>query len=172
MGVREQLPVGRDDVRGGGDERAPRGATVVARKNGCLWDENRCVRVAAGHGHEAVVRALIQAGAHVNMAIDEGVTPLSIAAHQGHETIVRVLIEASADVNKAANDGATPLYMAAHQGHEAVVRALIEASADVNKARDDGATPLFVAVCNCFEAIVQILRAAGAVNGVTTETPA
>jgi ankyrin repeat protein len=44
--------------------------------------------ICAENGHEAVVRALIEAGADVNWAMDNGGTPLSIAAHQGHRTIV------------------------------------------------------------------------------------
>ena len=93
---------------------------------------------AAREGHEAVVKALIEAGADVNKAKNDGETPLYMAASNGHEAVVKALIEAGADVNKADDDGWTPLYMAAANGHEAVVKALIEAGADVNKARDDG----------------------------------
>ena len=49
------------------------------------------------------MRALIEAGADVNKARDNGVTPLFIAAHKGHEAVVRALIEAGADVNKATD---------------------------------------------------------------------
>ena len=54
-------------------------------------------------------RALIKAGAGINKAKDNGVTPLFIAAQTGHKTVVRVLIELGADINKAMDDGATPL---------------------------------------------------------------
>ena len=69
--------------------------------------------MAAWNGHEAVVKALIEAGADVNKARDDGWTPLYTAASNGHEAVVKALIEAGADVNKADNDGKTPLYMAA-----------------------------------------------------------
>ena len=125
--------------------------------------------MAAQKGHETVVRALIKAGADINNADDDGVTPLYMAVQNGHEAVVRVLIELSADVNKARDTGETPLCIAAHNGYETVVRALIEAGADVNKARN-GATPLSAAMTPVpnvargnHEAIVQILRDAGAV---------
>ncbi len=56
-----------------------------------------------------MVRALIQAGAEINKAAENGETPLYTAAERGHEAVVRALIEAGADVNKSVNDGATPL---------------------------------------------------------------
>ncbi len=115
-----------------------------ARANGCPLAEN-ALFIAAELGHETVVRALIEFGADVNMARDNGVTPLYIAAQNGHETVERALIELGADVNMARDNGVTPLCMAAQNGHETVVRALIEAGADVNKAADNGGTPLYIA---------------------------
>jgi ankyrin repeat protein len=53
--------------------------------------------VAAQFGHEAVVRALIRSGAHVNKATHDGATPLRISAEDGHLEVVRALIEAGAD---------------------------------------------------------------------------
>eukprot|EP00982_Pelagococcus_subviridis_P015521 31407-Pelagococcus_subviridis.AAC.5 len=88
---------------------------------------------AASNGHEAVVRALIEAGADVNKANDNGTTPLFIAAQKGHEAVVKALMEAGAVVNKADNHGGTPLHGTARNGHEAVVKALVDAGADVNK---------------------------------------
>ena len=51
-----------------------------ARANGCPWDEKGLLFMAAEKGHEAVVRALIEADADVNKASNDGVTPLVIAA--------------------------------------------------------------------------------------------
>ena len=53
------------------------------RANGCPWDDNELF-LAAENGHETVVRALIEARADVNKAMDEGATPLYISAQQGH----------------------------------------------------------------------------------------
>ena len=65
---------------------------------------------------------LIQAGAEINKAEENGETPLYTAAERGHETVVRALNELGADINKAINNGATPLVIAAHFGHEAMCR--------------------------------------------------
>ena len=51
-----------------------------ARANCCPWDEKGLLFMAAEKGHEAVVRALIEADADVNKASNDGVTPLVIAA--------------------------------------------------------------------------------------------
>jgi len=55
--------------------------------------------MAAQNGSEAVVRALIEAGADINKATDDGVTPLTpllIAGHFGNEAIVQILKDAGA----------------------------------------------------------------------------
>ncbi len=121
--------------------------------NGCPWDTPLCN--ATIRGDEAVVRALIEAGADDNFARDVSATPLFVAAQNGHEAVMRVLIVAGADVNKASYAGSPPLHIAAQSGHEAVVRALIEAGANFNKANDDGATPLFIAALKGHEAVAR-----------------
>ena len=62
-----------------------------ARANGCPLAEN-ALFIAAELGHETVVRALIELGADVNQAKDDGVTALYIAAEKGREAVVRALI--------------------------------------------------------------------------------
>jgi ankyrin repeat protein len=42
----------------------------------------------------AVVRALIELGADVNKATDNGWTPLSIAAQRGHRAILQIIRDA------------------------------------------------------------------------------
>jgi ankyrin repeat protein len=73
--------------------------------NGCPCDKQE-LHIAAQFGHEAVLRALIELGADINKAADDGSTPLYNAAQNGHETVVRTLMEAGADVNKARDNGA------------------------------------------------------------------
>ena len=51
---------------------------------------------AATHGHEAVVKALIAAGADVNKADYDGKTPLHCAACNNNEAVVKMLIAAGA----------------------------------------------------------------------------
>ncbi|KAK3350315.1 hypothetical protein B0T25DRAFT_459434 [Lasiosphaeria hispida] len=81
---------------------------------------------AAGKGHEAVVRVLLEAG-----------------AAKGHEAVVRVLLEAGAAVDTQDQRGRTPLWWAAEEGHEAVVRVLLEAGTAVDTQDPPyGQTPL------------------------------
>ena len=56
---------------------------------------------AASFGYEAVVRVLIDSGADVNKADNEGRTPLRFAASNGHEAVARVLIDAGVDVGRS-----------------------------------------------------------------------
>ena len=77
--------------------------------------------------HDTIVRALIQAGADFNEAMDVGWTPMYVAAEKGHEVVVRALIEVGADVNKARDNGWTPLSIAAQEGHTAIVQILRDA---------------------------------------------
>ena len=51
-------------------------------------DAETALYVAAGHGHEAAVRLLIDLGADVNKVEDNGKTPLYIAAKNGNEAVV------------------------------------------------------------------------------------
>ena len=103
VGARERLPVGQDTCSGG--EGGHLEVLQWARANGCPWGKRTCWSGGGGHlevlkwarangcpcdegraacaaqnGHEAVVRALIEAGADVNKAGDDGATPLFIAA--------------------------------------------------------------------------------------------
>ena len=135
----------------------------TAEHDGCTSS----LHFAAANGDEAAVRALIKAGAGVDVKVNS-VTPLDMATGMGHVAIVRALIEAGADINHVGVEGVTPLYMAAAMGHEAVALVLIEAGADVNKAKDggvdDGVTPLEKAAATGHAEIARALIAAGAVD--------
>ena len=135
----------------------------TAEHDGCTSS----LHFAAANGDEAAVRALIKAGAGVDVKVNS-VTPLDMATGMGHVAIVRALIEAGADINHVGVEGVTPLYMAAAMGHEAVALVLIEAGADVNKAKDggvdDGVTPLEKTAATGHAEIARALIAAGAVD--------
>ena len=56
-------------------------------------------------GHVDVVRVLLEGGADIDKAIDDGATPLFIASQQGHVEVVRALVEGGADIDKARDGG-------------------------------------------------------------------
>jgi ankyrin repeat protein len=70
------------------------------------------------------VQALLQGGADVDKARDNGATPLYIASQNGHVPVVQALLQGGADVNKARDDGVTPVSAASAKGHTAIVRLL------------------------------------------------
>jgi ankyrin repeat protein len=90
---------------------------------------------AAAFGEPRTARVLIEAGADVNAAGEQGETPLHCAAAAGHLAVVELLIEQRADVNARmarphtfnARRVHTPLLAALDHGHVAVVRALLKA---------------------------------------------
>ncbi len=79
-------------------------------------------------GNETTTKLLLDSGADINKAREDGRTPLFIAAQNGHDACVKVLLEAGADKDKAETEGVTPLYMAAGKGHDACVKLLLDAT--------------------------------------------
>ena len=59
--------------------------------------------VAARQGHDAVVRALLDAGADKDLMKNNGGTPLHVAAAMGHDAVVRALLDAGADKTATCN---------------------------------------------------------------------
>ncbi|KAJ4183501.1 hypothetical protein NW759_017070, partial [Fusarium solani] len=117
---------------------------------------------AAAKGHEAVVRLLLDRGAHTEAADKDGWTPLWRAAANGHEAVVRLLLDRGAHTEAADKNGRTLLWRATKNGHEAIVRLLLEKGAHTEAADKDGWTPLSRAAANGHEAIVRLLLDRGA----------
>lgn len=99
-------------------------------------------------GQPEVVKALLKAGADVNIPSRESmkVTPLASAAAAKQMEIARVLIGHGANVNARAAGGHIPLHEAAANGNVELVKLLIESGADISAKTDDGKTPLDLAI--------------------------
>ena len=117
---------------------------------------------AAGKGHEAVVRLLLEKGAELDSKDESGQTPLSWAAGSGHEAVVRLLLEKGAELDSKDASGRTPLSYAAWSGHEAVVRLLLEKGAELDSKDASGRTPLSWAAWSGHEVVVRLLLEKGA----------
>jgi ankyrin repeat protein len=93
------------------------------------------------------VRALLDAGARVDEADDDGITVLSWAAIANRVEMARVLIERGADVNHVDKNGMTPLLYAASIdfGDAAMVELLLKSGAHANARTKEGLTALDLA---------------------------
>jgi ankyrin repeat protein len=101
---------------------------------------------AAQNGHRELVTPLIEAGASVSWAGNNGSAALHVASAQGHADVVRALLAAGASHAQTDDDGRTALEMAAAFHHADVVVALHEAGADVDHAGPGGERSLSLSV--------------------------
>jgi hypothetical protein len=91
------------------------------------------------------VKALLAAGAGVNMKNNKGVTALILASGYGHIEIVKALIAEGADLNTKDSRGKTALMIASENRHYGIVKALVAEGADVKMKSSVGQTDLVLA---------------------------
>ena len=122
---------------------------------------------AARYGKERIVQQLINNGAKVHVANEDGYTPLHVAALNGHTQIVRWLLEVvkgpeekQAYREAETQEEKTALYFAVLNRREDVVQQLIESGANVCKPSVLGDTPLHIAAWGGYTDIVEWLVAA------------
>eukprot|EP00746_Dinoflagellata_sp_MGD_P168484 gnl/MRDRNA2_/MRDRNA2_99981_c0_seq1.p1 gnl/MRDRNA2_/MRDRNA2_99981_c0~~gnl/MRDRNA2_/MRDRNA2_99981_c0_seq1.p1 ORF type:complete len:254 (+),score=77.25 gnl/MRDRNA2_/MRDRNA2_99981_c0_seq1:79-840(+) len=74
------------------------------------------------------VKALLEAGASVNLSDSQGSSPLHYAALLGASDIVSVLLDAGADAKQVDEDGVTPADAARGEGHHELAEMLAKAA--------------------------------------------
>jgi ankyrin repeat protein len=129
---------------------------------------------AVWRGHEAIVRLLLEKGAHVNATRQEdGSTPLLEAAESGNEGIMRALVAAGAHVDATDNKKFfSALEHAIERNDVASARVLLELGADIGDTDDAIGIPslLFRCIWEGRTEIVELLIEKGAnVNAVFRE---
>ena len=94
------------------------------------------------------LRLLIDAGAKVNVADGNGMTPLMYAAQfSDSPDAIRFLLSAGANIEAKDRRGWTPLAFAAAKNNSVeMVNALVDAGANIDARARDGATPLLLAL--------------------------
>ncbi|MES2624724.1 MAG: ankyrin repeat domain-containing protein [Pseudomonadota bacterium] len=118
-------------------------------------------------GDSRTAQELLQAGANVNDAQNDGSTPLLWAVYQVDEALVTALLSREADPDQTNNFGASPLSEAARLANLNLVEQLLDAGADPDVANADGQTPLMLAAFNGAVDVARALVAKGAdVNAV------
>ncbi|KAM6963017.1 CARD- and ANK-domain containing inflammasome adapter protein [Aplochiton taeniatus] len=119
---------------------------------------------------DAVISALIDSGADVNVCDKQGYTPLLLAAELGHTDAFRALVSKQAPVNSTLPDLSSALHLAVQRGSGPITQLLLEKGLDPNTAGPKAHTPLHLAAQHNRSALVELLIRAGAqVNGVAQD---
>jgi len=104
---------------------------------------------AALYNSTDIANYLIDHGASVNLATNNGVTPLLAASFSGDNEIVKLLLSKGADVNYVQPvTSNTPLLIAAYKKHLDTVKLLVNAGANVNYTTNTGLNVLSYAAMN------------------------
>jgi len=115
-------------------------------------------RVGCEKGHVEAARLLLDNGAEVDRARENGCTPLWIACANGHASLAQSLWERGAKIHRASKDGATPIFAACQKGHVDAVRLLLDNGAEIDQADRWGTTPLDAAKKYRHDAVVALLE--------------
>ena len=83
------------------------------------------LHLAAFHGHEAIVRLLLESGASHEAQDNEGLTALQLAVAYGHSTVVKVLMMVGAKLNIDMKGWSAALEQAADRGHARVANLVV-----------------------------------------------
>jgi ankyrin repeat protein len=106
---------------------------------------------------------LIDKGADISFADDEGVTILTQASFLGNIEVVRALLAAGANVTERNNEGVNALIAAASEGHVDLVSLLLAAPrADINCQDKDGTNALMAAAVRGHAEVARVLLEHGA----------
>ena len=100
---------------------------------------------AAFGGHVESAKLLIEAGANLEIADENGCTPLYVAVEEGHTAVVELLINAGANIEAANTYGNMPLHEAVWEEQTTVIEILLQAGANINTCDAFGKTPLCLA---------------------------
>ena len=101
---------------------------------------------------------MLECGGEVDLAKEDGATPLLVACWKGHVDAVRLLLDRGAEGDRSYYNGQTPLYVACGNGHVDAARLLLDKGAKGNRATRNGNTPLSIAKKNGHSAVVALLE--------------
>ena len=117
---------------------------------------------AADGGQSEVAAYLIENGADVNIANNDGFTPLHSCALHGDSSTAALLIKHGSVVYVRDNNQMTPLHLCGLNNNVAVAEVLVANGADVNDMTESQWTPLRVAEYGKSQDLINWLRAHGA----------
>lgn len=114
-------------------------------------------------GNFCAVEELVENGASVNEAKNDGATPLSISVQEHHTAITAYLLDKKAKVNIVDEGGWSPLFVATLKGYPTEVRLLLDHRANIDDVCfEQKWTALSVAAYNGDLAVAKVLVEEGA----------
>ncbi|XP_041471766.1 ankyrin repeat domain-containing protein 50-like [Lytechinus variegatus] len=113
-----------------------------------MGDVVQKLQKAISEGDIEEVKQLIDNGASINQADQDGNTCLHIAVKNDRRDIIEYLIKHGAYVETTTPEGQTSLHLAASQGLLEVMKIILSHGAEVNKMGDEGRTALHIAAQN------------------------
>ena len=110
-------------------------------------------------------RVLIDTGADVDIADEDGVVLIYACYEDWSLAVVRLLLDAGANTNHQDSNGCSALYYASMKGRMDYVRLLLDFGADPNLANNDGLIPLMhAALYNHTETMRLLIEGGAQVN--------
>ena len=131
--------------------------------------DSTALHTACEHGHEAVVRILLQRSREL-LSVPNRLcqTPLHLCCERGHLSCARLLVDAAADdahrrlLDSADSSGLTPLMRASVGGSAPLVELLVSRGAALDRTDQAGMTALFRCCIAGHTACLDLLLAARA----------
>ena len=116
--------------------------------------------VAAYHGYNRIVAALLDRGAVVDQATYHGRSPLIVACEENKRDTVELLLARGANIEFRSGflqTAFTPLHISTFYGHVDLVRLLLDHGADAKCMDRDGYSPLQLACWCGYDNVVQLM---------------
>ncbi|VDI46316.1 Hypothetical predicted protein [Mytilus galloprovincialis] len=130
--------------------------------NQCTHCNQSSVMIASEHGHEEIVRMLLDRGADLKAIDRYGQSSLMKACTHGYIGIVKMLVDRGADCNKCDSLGQSPVMIACEHGYTEIVKFLLDKRADFNDFDNRSQSSISKACEHGHTEIVKILIDRGA----------
>lgn len=123
--------------------------------------ENTPLMLAVWHGHDDVVKLLLDRGADVGARNEREGTAMHYAALFGHPDAIDLLAANGADVDALDDGGFTPMTWACYAGHADVAGRLVALGADLGHKSTSGMTLMHAAAYGGHAEIIEFLVESG-----------
>ena len=119
---------------------------------------NAVIHHAVSRNRIDMIVPLINYGANLDLAGEDGFTPLQIAIHHDHNIIARMLIAAGVNLDTQNDRGSTALHIACAEGNVDVVENLLEYNANRDLLDNNGFSARRLAEVNSYRDIVRMFE--------------